>query len=70
MEHFSKAEIAWIISEMEAQSERLKIVAKLENDGCGIVPGLAKLRSEQYESIVSRLQSALEKDDKRIEITY
>ena len=68
MEHFSKTEIAWIISELEAKAHMLRYTAE-SNDG-SVIPGLSILRAEQYESIVRRLRTALEKDNKRIEITY
>lgn len=69
MQKFSKAEIEWIIGELDKVAANLKQQA-MKKESAGLAAGFMNLRSEQFASIVDKLQKAIVEGNKRIEVTY
>lgn len=70
MQKFTKIEIGWMALELEKQAASLKYHSEYpaDKEELKLSEGY-RLRSEQYADISRRLYQALEKGDKRIEIT-
>lgn len=69
MQAFTKIEIGWMVDTFK-QAALVKREAIKEGSLPEMERSILELRAEQFESIASRLASALEHENKRIEIKY
>lgn len=69
MQRFTKAEIEWIIGELDRAAVHLKRQA-IKEESAGLAAGFINLRSEQFASVADKLQKVIANGDKRIEVTY
>lgn len=69
MQKFSKTEIEWIIGELDRAAVHLKRQA-IKKESAGLAAGFMNLRSEQFASVVDKLQKVIADGNKRIEVTY
>lgn len=69
MQTFTKAEMIWVSEALDKLAVEYR---QKENDTetTNIEAGLYKLRADQLSGISSRLRSAVENNNKRIEIKY
>lgn len=70
MQKFTYIEIKWVCGLLEQTSRELLVKAKAAEETSDIAPQMLQLKAEQYADISKRLREALEKENKRIEITY
>lgn len=69
MQSFTKNEIAWIITALEARAQDLSTLSKLESAN-NLERTLANLRAGQMTIAIEKLRRAVEAGNKRIEIKY
>ena len=69
MEHLTRAEVTWIIEELDKSIWDHKDAAQNPINQ-GLAAGLHQLRAEQMESVMNKLRNTLTDGAKRIEIRY
>lgn len=69
MQSFTKNEIVWIIGELDKKAADLRNDSD-KDEARGLAAGMMRLRSEQLTNISDRLQKAIDRGEKRIEIKY